>query len=158
MSNRRGRVLAVLLATVLTMLMAACQSPGGSPQNQTETEDAVAGGTLNLLGAGDIDYMDPNVSYYSVGYLNLRMWARQLFTYPAVPDQTTEPVPDLAAEIPTMDNGGVSADGLTYTITLRDGVSWNSSPERPVVAADFVRGVKRTCNPGSAVRRDPELP
>ena len=42
-----------------------------------------AGGTLNMLGAGDVDYMDPNVSYYSVGYLGLRLWSRQLFTYPA---------------------------------------------------------------------------
>ena len=42
-----------------------------------------AGGTLNMLGAGDVDYMDPNISYYSIGYLGLRLWSRQLFTYPA---------------------------------------------------------------------------
>ncbi len=28
----------------------------------------------------------------------------------------------LAAELPTADNGGISADGLTYTIKIRDGV------------------------------------
>lgn len=147
MSKTTRGALGAVLAVLLAALMAACQSPGGTAQNQAEGEQAVSGGTLNMLGAGDIDYMDPNVSYYSVGYLNLRMWARQLFTYPAVADQTTTPVPDLATKIPTTDNGGISADGLTYTIKIRDGVNWNSTPERPVVAADFVRGVKRTCNP-----------
>jgi peptide/nickel transport system substrate-binding protein len=107
----------------------------------------VSGGTLNMLGAGDIDYMDPNISYYSIGYLALRLWSRQLFTFPATPGQTTTAVPDLATEVPTTDNGGVSKDLKTYTITIRKGAMWNTSPARQVTAADEVRGVKRTCNP-----------
>jgi peptide/nickel transport system substrate-binding protein len=99
-----------------------------------------------MLGSGDVDYMDPNVSYYSIGYLGLRMWTRQLFTYPAEKGSTTTAVPDLAASMPTAGNG-ISADGKTYTITLRSGVKWNTSPARDVTAADVVRGVKRTCNP-----------
>ncbi|GAA5020374.1 ABC transporter substrate-binding protein [Actinopolymorpha pittospori] len=100
-----------------------------------------------MLGSGDVDYMDPNLSYYSVGYLGLRMWSRQLFTYPAVADKATTSVPDLAEEIPTQANGGISADGKTYTITIRQGAKWNTSPARQVTAADLVTGVKRTCNP-----------
>jgi peptide/nickel transport system substrate-binding protein len=107
----------------------------------------VRGGVLNMLGTGDVDYMDPNVSYYSVGYLAHRLWSRQLFTYPAVDGQTTTGVPDLAQDVPTTSNGGISSDGKTYTIKLRDGAKWDTSPVRAVTAADFVRGVKRTCNP-----------
>jgi peptide/nickel transport system substrate-binding protein len=33
--------------------------------------------------------------------------------------------PRLAAEIPTAANGGISADGLTWTIKLRSGVTWH---------------------------------
>ncbi|MET9021501.1 ABC transporter substrate-binding protein [Actinopolymorpha sp. NPDC004070] len=91
--------------------------------------------------------MDPNVSYYSVGYLGLRLWSRQLFTYPAENGKVTTSVPDLAEETPTADNKGISADGKTYTISIRQGAQWNSSPARQVTAADMVRGVKRTCNP-----------
>jgi peptide/nickel transport system substrate-binding protein len=36
-----------------------------------------------------------------------------------------EPVPMLAAEVPTRENGGVSADGLTYTFKLRDDVTFH---------------------------------
>lgn len=107
----------------------------------------VRGGTLNMLGSGDVDYMDPNVSYYTTGYLALRMWSRQLVTYPALPGKTTTLVPDLAAQLPTRSNGGVSANGLTYRLTIRAGATWNTSPPRQVTAADVVRGVERTCNP-----------
>ena len=100
-----------------------------------------------MLGAGDVDYMDPNVSYYSIGYLAHRLWSRQLFTYPALEGKTTTAVPDIAEEVPTADNGGISKDGLTVTVTMRPGVKWNTSPEREVTADDMVRGVKRTCNP-----------
>jgi peptide/nickel transport system substrate-binding protein len=131
-----------VLATV-GLGLAACgssskSSSGGTPQR---------GGTLNMLGTGDVDYMDPNVSYYTTGYLALRMWSRQLLTYPAVQGQTTMVVPDLATSFPTQANGGVSSSGLTYRLTIRQGAMWNTNPPRQVTAADAVRGLMRTCNP-----------
>ena len=152
-TRRRRLATAVVLAG---LTLSACSSGGGSggsggnagsSDTAQSTAEAVSGGTLNMLGAGDVDYMDPNISYYSIGYLALRPWSRQLFTYPATPDHTTDAVPDLATELPTTDNGGVSEDGLTYTITLRPDAKWNTSPARAVTAQDVVRGIKRTCNP-----------
>ncbi|HEY8728259.1 MAG TPA: ABC transporter substrate-binding protein [Acidothermaceae bacterium] len=107
----------------------------------------VKGGTLHMLGVGDVDYMDPNISYYTGGYMGLRLWSRQLVTYPAVAGKVTTDVPDLATQIPTVANGGISADGLTYKFTITKGDMWNTTPARQVTAADVVRGVKRTCNP-----------
>jgi peptide/nickel transport system substrate-binding protein len=132
---------------VLGLIAAACSGTVPSAPTTTAAGKPIKGGTLNMLGAGDVDYMDPNLSYYSAGYLGLRMWSRQLFTYPAVADKATTSVPDLAEETPTQANGGISADGKTYTITIRQGAKWNTKPARQVTAADFVTGVKRTCNP-----------
>ncbi|MEU8222040.1 ABC transporter substrate-binding protein [Kribbella sp. NPDC048915] len=147
----RTRLAAASLAAVASLVALAACSSGGGTTTGTGADSAgtpVAGGTLNMLGAGDVDYMDPNISYYSVGYTNLRMWSRQLFTYPADPNgKNTTPVADLATEIPTQANGGISADGKTYTIKIRPGAQWNTSPARPVTAADMVLGVKRTANP-----------
>lgn len=145
----RRRLAAASLVAVASLALAACSSGGGSTSGSgTGGAGApVTGGTLNLLGSGDVDYMDPNISYYSLGYMALRLWSRQLFTYPAQDGQTTKPVPDLAMEIPTASNGGISADGKTYTIKIRQGAQWDTSPARQVTAADLVRGVKRTCNP-----------
>ena len=33
-------------------------------------------------------------------------------------------VPELATNVPSLDNGGISADGTTYTFRLREGVQW----------------------------------
>lgn len=151
---RKIRWLTAPIATVsaLALVLAACGGNGDDSNSNPspsggDGEEAVPGGTLNMLGAGDVDYMDPNVSYYSIGYLGLRLWSRQLFTFPAEAENATEPAADLATEIPTMDNGGISADGLTYTIEIRAGAQWNTEPARQVTAEDLVRGVKRTCNP-----------
>ncbi len=148
MRHSRRRFTGVAAACAAMLFVAtACDSGGGGNGDEDGTGDAVRGGTLNLLGDGDIDYMDPNVSYYSVAYQLHRMWSRQLFTYPAIEGKTTTSAPDLATETPTTENGGISQDGKTYTITIREGANWNTSPERQVTAEDMVRGVKRTCNP-----------
>jgi peptide/nickel transport system substrate-binding protein len=51
-------------------------------------------------------------------------------------DVSGELVPRLAAEIPTADNGGVSADGLTVTYKLRPDVTWSDG--QPFTADDVV--------------------
>ena len=58
---------------------------------------------------------------------------------------------DLALEVPTPENGGISADGLSYTFHLRRGVLWDSHPPREVTAHDVVRAFKLFCNPVSPV-------
>jgi peptide/nickel transport system substrate-binding protein len=45
-------------------------------------------------------------------------------------------VPELAAEVPTRANGGISEDGLTITIRLRDDVFWSDG--EPLTGADVV--------------------
>jgi peptide/nickel transport system substrate-binding protein len=101
-----------------------------------------SGGTLNMLGTGDVDYMDYNISYYSIGTLGQRPWLRGLYAYPATPGQTTTPAPDLATALPTVSNGG-----KTYSVTIRNGATWDTSPARQVTAADALRGLERSCNP-----------
>jgi peptide/nickel transport system substrate-binding protein len=109
-------------------------NPGtGSPQK---------GGTLNMLGTGDVDFMDYNISYYTIGALGQRPWVRFLYNYPATPGQTFKVVPDLATAAPV-----ISSDGLSYQVTIRSGAMWNTSPPRQITAADALLGLKRACNP-----------
>ncbi|OOC53335.1 MULTISPECIES: ABC transporter substrate-binding protein [Nocardiopsis] len=108
----------------------------------------VRGGTLRYFGPGGMDHMDPACAYYAFSHQIIRLFARQLFSYPTALDESAlSPAPDVAREMPTTGNGGVSADGRTYTIRLRPGVLWDTEPAREVTAADFVRGLKRLCNP-----------
>jgi len=109
------------------------------------------GGILRLYGPGSMDHVDPASSYYALSGQLIRLFARQLFTYPCERDlrspRAITPTPDVAAETPTRENGGISRDGATVTIRLRPGVLWNTTPPRSVTAADFVRGFKRMCCP-----------
>jgi peptide/nickel transport system substrate-binding protein len=169
MRRSKQRMIFIVTATCLGMLAAACGNGSSSSSSSTSTTAAsgaianqryaanssgtpVRGGTLTMLGTGDVDYMDPNVSYYAVGYLGLRIWSRSLYTYPAIQGQTTTPVPDLATANPTITNGG-----LTYSVTIRQGAMWNTSPPRQVTAADALLGVKRTCNPTQPFGGQPDF-
>jgi peptide/nickel transport system substrate-binding protein len=49
---------------------------------------------------------------------------------------TLESVPVLAAEVPSVENGGISEDYLTYTITLKEGLLWSDG--EPLTAEDLV--------------------
>jgi peptide/nickel transport system substrate-binding protein len=59
-------------------------------------------------------------------------WNKGLWSY----DDQNKPVPEIAAEIPTAENGGLSADGKTITVKLRDDVKWSDGED--VTADDFV--------------------
>lgn len=125
-----------------------------APDRHTEDSGPRYGGTLRLVGPGGVDHIDTASAYYATSAQILRALSRHLFAYPATddlsdPSGSFTPAPDLAVEIPTRDNGGISEDGRTYTIRLREGVRWNSAPPREVTADDVVRGLKRLPNPVS---------
>ena len=145
-----GRV-KVALVVGATVLLAGCSTAGGG--SVANGGQPTPGGTLRLLGSGDVDHLDTASAYYTTSYALERAYTRQLFTYPASTDVNVaiQPVPDLATELPTRANGGISADGKTYTVHLRPGAKWNTSPAREVTSEDVVLGLKRLCNPVSPV-------
>ena len=159
---RRTRASLTALAAVAAVVLAACGTAdtnsggtsGGAGAAGSEeavrngtADGAARGGTLNILGAGDVDFLDPQVTYYSAGYTVIRLLNRQFFDFPADPAKKDTAQPDLAEQLPTAENGGISADGKTYTLTIKQGAQWNTNPPRQVTAADAVVGVKRSCNP-----------
>ena len=57
-------------------------NPGGTPK---------AGGTLNMLGIGDVDYMDYNISYYTVGVPGSAHVGPRALRLPGYPGQDHHP-------------------------------------------------------------------
>ncbi|MDQ2654307.1 MAG: peptide ABC transporter substrate-binding protein [Chloroflexota bacterium] len=60
-------------------------------------------------------------------------------------NETSELIPNLATEIPSVENGGISEDGLTYTFKLRDDARWHDG--EPLTAADVVFSHNLIMNP-----------
>jgi ABC-type transport system substrate-binding protein len=147
MTGRTTGLKAAAAIGTLAVGLAACG--GGSGGSGSDNGKPVKGGTLKIVGAGDVDHLDPASGYTTYATGLERAWARSLFGYQASNNPTTgtQVVPDIATEMPTAANGGISADGKTYTIHMRTGVQWNTQPPREVVADDVIRGIKRLCNP-----------
>jgi ABC-type transport system substrate-binding protein len=150
-SSRTKGVAALATLSALSLAVAGCGTTGHGSGNAGA--QLTRGGTLKLLGSSDVDHLDTASAYYTASYTLERAFTRQLFSYPATTDLTkaNTPAPDIASDLPTKANSGISADGKTYTIHLRSGVQWNTSPERDVTAQDVVLGLKRLCNPVSPV-------
>ena len=51
-------------------------------------------------------------------------------------DENGNPVPVLAKEIPSLENGGLTEDGMSVTIKLRDDITWSDG--EPLTADDYV--------------------
>jgi len=60
-------------------------------------------------------------------------------------DENAQFVPNLATEIPSVENGGISADGLNYTVKLRQDVAWHDG--QPFTARDVIFSHQKILDP-----------
>jgi peptide/nickel transport system substrate-binding protein len=89
--------------TSLNAEQVANVNAGGTP---------ATGGTLKIVGNADVDHLDTAGGYYTTTSTLERAFTRQLFANPASTDPATaiSVVADAATAVPTVANGGVSAD------------------------------------------------
>jgi len=80
--------------------------------------------TLTLVDIGDIAMLDPHLAYEGSSYMALNNIIEGLVFYDR--ESASEFVPWLAEEVPTVQNGGLSADGLTYTFKIREGIKFHN--------------------------------
>ncbi|MFE6101620.1 ABC transporter substrate-binding protein [Streptomyces laurentii] len=149
-SSRRRIAAGALLAAATMVATTACGGGKGSGDakgagdlafnggvNKVLNASDKKGGELKFIGSQDADSWDPQRGYYGFMWDFSRYYARQLITFKAAPGTaSTELVPDLAT-----DTGKVSPDGLTYTFTLKDGISWEDG--KPITAQDIKYGIER---------------
>ena len=109
---------------------------GSATANLKDPAQGKKGGTLTVLSAGDVDFLDPGKTYYvySIGIMNALH--RGLYAY--LPQDASKPVPDLAADMPQ-----VSKDGRTVTVKLRKGVMFSDPVDREVTSADVKYAIER---------------
>jgi ABC-type transport system substrate-binding protein len=148
-SRRLRRSLLAVAVGVAALATAVGLASAGTHGSTASTP--TRGGTLQLLGQSDIFNLDTTSGYYTVDNILERSFTRQLLSYPNAPAFLAQIklAPDVATAIPTRANAGISANGKTYTLHIKQGVKWNTSPARQVTASDFVREFKLLCNPAS---------
>ncbi|HEY9735864.1 MAG TPA: peptide ABC transporter substrate-binding protein [Trichocoleus sp.] len=126
---------------VLSLALVAGALAGCSPLNQAnpsastptaETAEERDLSVLKLLYSRAAVTLNPHLA---TGYQDFEA-ARIVYEPLASHGATGELVPFLAAEIPTVDNGGVAKDGKSVTWKLRQGVTWSDG--KPFTADDVV--------------------
>ncbi len=139
LSFLRWRVLLPLLLMTL-IVGAACGDDDDGDSGPSSDEPQV----LRSRMQGEPGTLDPQRATDTDAISVLR----QIYSTLLVLDENQELQADVAKEVPTIDNGGISADGLTYTFKLRDNLKWSDGT--PLVAQAFVDGAKRLFDPGTA--------
>lgn len=127
-AHRRAPALLTLTVLLATLLLAACGAPSSEPQTSGET-----------AGPSQIIVIIPEEpaslnQYHAVAAI-VRQVADAVSAPLAVPDENGEFIPVLAAELPTVENGGVSPDYLTVTWKLRPGLRWSDG--EPLTSDDI---------------------
>jgi YVTN family beta-propeller protein len=107
------------------------------------TEAARAGGTLRVNLKSPFDFLDPALAYYIPSWQVLYATCAKLLNYP----DRTAPAgsrlePEVAAALPVR-----SADGKSYTFTIRPGVRFSPPSNEPVTARTFQYAIERTLSP-----------
>ncbi|MGQ0671184.1 MAG: ABC transporter substrate-binding protein [Actinomycetota bacterium] len=138
---------------VLAIVAAACGGDGGGGGGPPAppTEEIPRGGIIQGGMIGDvIAAFDPQKEYYSVTWEYFHCClVRNLMSYNGKPtgEGGTELHPDLAAAEPE-----VSADGLTWTFTLKAGIHYAPPlQDVEITSGDFARALVRETNPKANV-------
>ena len=114
--------------SVLGLLGAAACGSTSTPQGHT----LAANQTLHFAVFNDFDTLDPGVSDLEVD----SEIAQNVFDGPFRYDNNLKIIPDIATVVPTAANGGISADGMTYTIHLKQNVTFSNGDK--VTSKDFL--------------------
>ena len=155
------KILALVLALAMVLSLAACSSkpaesaaptdaPAESAEAPAESAEAPADNAepsvINVCLASEPDTIDPALNSTVDGatltahlFSGLAKWAQD-------ENGNLEIVADAATELP---EGVTNEDGtVTYTYTLRDGMTWSDG--QPVTAGDFAFAWKRAASPALA--------
>src|SRR6267378_2867686 len=120
--------------TLLAVIVGACTQQGGGTPSGNATDQADPNGELVTNMGSEPDNIDPQQSSFveEIG-VNMKVFEAK----------TRKPIPAAAKDQPK-----VSADGKTYTYTVRDGLKYSDG--KPLTADNFKYGWQRLCDPATA--------
>lgn len=134
-------LLALLWCGGLTLALPSCSRPAA---NSTLSARVSAPGVLRIASA-QVDNLNPVLSGGGSSTYLAFLWAAWLY----IQDPQGNLVPELATDVPSTANGGISADGLTITYHLRRGVRWQDG--YPFDARDVIFTWRAIMNPKNNV-------
>lgn len=121
----------------------AAPSSSAAASNDSQRQAAKGGEATVGLASGGIDHLEPALWYFQTTWQIGYATCTTLVRYPDQPGQAGAKIEAGLADLPV-----VSADGTTYTFTLRDGVKFKGGA--PITGADIQYTFERMLNPAMA--------
>lgn len=148
-STRSGRHISFGTALIMAIaLLSACSTAPNSSSDETGS-----GGTAVFAMLQEPGSMNPLFSNEGASELSIGPVQEPLFS----PRADGEYEPLLAEEVPTVENGGISSDGLTVTFRLKDGITWSDgeplTSEDLIFTWDVINNPATTTVPGPAYEK-----
>jgi peptide/nickel transport system substrate-binding protein len=120
----------VSLVVLASLVLSACGGGGGGAGENGAIPFPEGGKSVTGAWSQEPDNIVP---YFT--QMSYAIWIAQLTLVGLAEwDENGNFVPELAAEIPSAENGGVSPDGLTITWKLKEGLKWSDG--EPLTSAD----------------------
>jgi peptide/nickel transport system substrate-binding protein len=157
----------ILLSLVLASCAQATQAPEATEPPVVETEPpaeateppaeateppaeateppAAERKVATFIWTQEFDTLNPLYTNMWFAAITHQLWLSYAWDF----DDQGNPNPVLITEMPSQDNGGISEDGTTITLTLRDDIFWSDGT--PVTADDFIFTWQMTIDPNNTV-------
>jgi peptide/nickel transport system substrate-binding protein len=142
---RRARMPSLLAAMLVCVACAGCSKVGTSGVPVARGGAPIPG----VLRYAEIAEPENLSTLLSTQIITLDL-SYLMFSYFFDTDDHDNLVPDIALQVPTLANGGISADGKTITYHLRHGVKWQDGA--PLTARDIVFTYQAIMNPRNNVQ------
>jgi peptide/nickel transport system substrate-binding protein len=149
---KRNLYLLLSLVVLASMLLTACggNAPATEPSAGEEplaTDPAAPADkkVATFIWTQEFTIMSPPYSSGWFTQATRQFWNCWAWEY----DEKNEVYPKLVTEIPSIENGGISDDGLTITLNLRDDIQWSDG--EPITSEDFRFTWAMTVDPSNTV-------
>ena len=117
---------------VLVLLLSSCGAPAPAK-------------TATFIFTQEFDNLNPAYSNMWFSAITQQLWNCWAWNF----DEKNAPVPNLVKEMPSLANGGLSADGKTITLKLREGLAWSDGV--PLTSDDFLFTYQMYMDPKNTV-------
>jgi peptide/nickel transport system substrate-binding protein len=122
-------------AVVVTKVPTPVPAPTATPKPKVAT----------FIFTQEFDTMNPLYTNMWFSGITQQIWNCWAWDF----DEVTNPHAVMVKEIPSIENGGVSADGKVITLKLRDDIKWSDG--QPITAEDFIFTYQMYIDPKNSV-------
>ena len=137
----------LVLLVAFVVALSACGgsgSSGGSSSNTSTSGTPQRGGTLVVTYQGEPQTLDPAIDFEGNGWAMEHCIFGNLLNYTSAPGAAgTKIITDMATEVPSVANGGITNGGKTYIFHIRPGIKFAPPVSREVTAKDFIYSFQR---------------